>query len=211
MGGMTSVASLVDLIRQPIKKFMGTLAGLLNRLSGGRITPTSVTLTGFVMHLVIAYLIARKQFVIAGLLLIFFGLFDALDGALARLQKNDGPKGMFLDSVTDKIKEAVLYTSAAYALVASGETYIAVWAAAASGAALLVSYTNAWGEVALNALPKGHQRNRSFRTGLMQFDVRITIFIAGLLFNQLPSAIIIIAIGALLTALGRAISVMKKL
>lgn len=206
-----SPAKLVDFIRQPIKRFLGSLAALLNKLSGGRITPTAITLTGFAMHIAIAFLIARQRYVLAGVLLIFFGLFDALDGALARLQKTDGPKGMFLDSVTDKIKETILYTAATYALIATHHHQAAVWAAAACGASLLVSYTNAWGEVALSALPKNHQRNRTFRTGLMQFDVRIAVFIAGLLLNQLPAVMVIIAIGASVTALGRISSVLGKL
>ena len=191
---------------------MTKLAGVLNRLSGGRLNPSAITLVGFVMHIPIAWLIATRHNLWAAGLLVFFGLFDALDGALARVQKREGPKGMLLDSVTDKIKEVFLYLGVGYALIVTGGPYLVLWAVAACGASLLVSYVNAWGEVVLTNAPlANHQTNRSFRTGLMTFEIRMFVLVLGLLTNHLATAVIFIAIAAALTALERFVSIYRKL
>ncbi|MDQ5958686.1 MAG: CDP-alcohol phosphatidyltransferase family protein, partial [Patescibacteria group bacterium] len=64
---------------------MSKIAGLLNKISGGKITPNGITWFGFFMHIPIAYFIATGNLIIAGVGLIIFGLFDTLDGELARL------------------------------------------------------------------------------------------------------------------------------
>lgn len=207
---MSNLLQPIDNLRNQGKALMTQIARGLNKATGGKLSPAAITMTGFLMHFVIAWLIAQRRFVLAGVLLIFFGLFDALDGALARLQNTTSDKGMFLDSVTDKMKEVLLYTAAGYALVAAGKPYGAVWAVAAGTCALLVSYTNAWGEVALKDR-QNHTKNKTFRTGLMTFDVRMLVLVIGLLFNQLLPVLIIIAIGSFFTATSRARSVLSKL
>lgn len=191
---------------------MTQLAAILNTISGGRITPNYITFTGFGLHILIAILIATRHNIWAGVLLLVFGLFDALDGALARLQKTDGPKGMLLDSITDRMKEVILYSGVAYALVATGTTYGVVWAVAACGASLLVSYVNAWGEVVIGSSKStDHTTNRSFRSGVMTFEIRMFFIWIGLLSNQLLPLVVFLAIASTLTALGRLRSVMQKL
>ncbi len=202
----------LDRCRKIVQRGALAIAKLLNSVSGGRLSPNAVTLFGFAMHLPIALLIARGYFIYAGLLLIVFGLFDTLDGQLARLQGRASNVGMFLDSVTDRMKEALLYVGIAYFFVWSGQPNMAVWAVAACGAGLLVSYINAWGEVVTKDIKnEHHQTNKVFRGGIMSFDVRMFAIIVGLLFNQLPVAIVVIAILAWVTALQRVRMVMQKL
>lgn len=206
------INKVIDLIRLPLKQFMSYLAAILNKISGGRITPTSITLTGFSLHILIAILIATQHYVWAAVLLLIFGMFDALDGALARLQKSDSPRGMLLDSITDKIKEVMLHIGIAYALVATGKYYYAVWSVAACGASILVSYVNAWGEVLVSSRKSAdHTTNKSFRSGIMTFEIRMTVVFFGLLFNVLPQMVVFLSISSMLTALGRVKNVYKKL
>ena len=87
----------MEQIRNGVRTFMQHVAVGLDKLSGGRISPDAVTLVGLVMHLPIAYLIATQHFYWAAGLLVVFGLFDSLDGALARLQHKASPAGMLLD------------------------------------------------------------------------------------------------------------------
>lgn len=203
---------LLEQIRDLFRAGIRPIAKLLDRLSGGRITPSTVTLFGFAMHFPIALLIARGYFIYAGLLLIFFGLFDTLDGQLAKVQNRQTKHGMFLDSVTDKMKEAILYIGVGYFFVWSNQPWLAVWAIVACGAGLLVSYVNAWGEVVTKDLPREtHQTNKTFRTGIMTFDVRMFVLIVGLLFNVLGPAIIVIAVLAWVTALERVSLILKRL
>lgn len=171
-----------------------------------------ITLTSAFMHIGIAWLVAMEQNLLAALLLLVFGLFDALDGSLARLQGSESRFGMLLDSITDRVKEFVLYAGAAYAMIANGHQYWAVWAVLAAGSAFLVSYSNAWGEAMLAGRTKGsHTFNRTFRSGVMTFDVRLFIFWVGLLTNLVIPAIVIIAIGSVYTAWQRLYAINKAL
>ncbi|HEY1835226.1 MAG TPA: CDP-alcohol phosphatidyltransferase family protein [Candidatus Saccharimonadales bacterium] len=200
-------------IREPIRGFIGRIAIWLDRASGGKLSPEAVTLFGFAMHVPIALLIAMRHNIWAVVLLVIFGLFDALDGTLARLQNRSGPRGMLLDSTTDRMKEILLYVGAAYAIIAStGRPYLAVWAVAACGCSLLTSYVNAWGDAVMSRFHVNkHTTNKSFRGGLFPFEVRMFVLVVGLLSNRLAVAVVIITFGAAYTALGRLLKIFKRL
>lgn len=204
---------MIERIKQNVRILMRVLARILNSLSGGRITPNGITIFGLAMHIPIALLIATRHNLWAAGLLLIFGLFDTLDGELARLQHRESSSGRFLDSVTDRVKEVMLYLGAAYAIIAStGRSYLTVWVVAACGGALLTSYINAAGDaIVKDQKEEKHAANKAFRGGLMPFEIRMFIVFVGLLSNRLWIAIIVIAIGASLTALGRMIRVLRKL
>lgn len=204
--------SALDAGRDGVRAVMRRIARGLNTVSGGKITPNSVTLLGFAMHAPIAYLIAIESNYWAAGLLVIFGLFDALDGELARLQKRASNAGMVLDASTDRMKEVLLYTGVAYALASSANPKHAVWAVAACGASLCVSYVKAKGETAVQGSKlTPNQINRLFADGLMRFEVRMLALVIGLLTNQLAPAVAIIAITSALTAFSRLIRITRKL
>lgn len=201
---MVQSTSLLDVVRGVVRRGARQLAGLLNRLSGGTITPTSVTLTGLLAHLPIAWLIAQSHYAIAAVLLVVFGLLDTLDGELARLQNRASNGGMLLDASTDRMKEILLYTAAAYALSRTGYPLQAFWAVAACGGSLLVSYVKAKGETAVASHHQSHHdTNYLFADGLMRFEVRMFVLVVGLLSGYLLAALIVIALAAWGTALAR--------
>ena len=206
------VMNVLDGGRNVVRGVMRRIAKGLHGASGGSITPNTVTLIGFVAHVPIAYLIAMQQYVLAAVFLLIFGLFDALDGELARLQGKASSAGMVLDASTDRMKEVLLYTGVAYALASTVTPTDAVWAVAACGASLCVSYVKAKGETAVQGSGlTPNQINRLFADGLMRFEIRILILIIGLLTDQLVIAVAIIAVGSTLTALSRLIRITRKL
>jgi phosphatidylglycerophosphate synthase len=209
---MKAINILLDAARERVRWLMAGVARRLNRLTGGRIHPNAITITALLAHLPIAWLIALQTNVPAAILLIVFGLFDALDGGLARLQNRVSNAGMLLDATTDRMKEVLLYSGAAYALAASGQVYMGAWAVAACGGSLLVSYVKAKGETAVAGgdLPAS-EVNRLFQDGLMRFEVRMTALIIGLFAGQLAPAIIFIAVGSWLTAFGRLLNISRKI
>ena len=209
---MKLLNGFIDIIRDFMKALVGRFAIVLNTLSGGKLSPDVITLIGLFTHVPIALLIAMRQNYWAAGLLITFGLFDSLDGALARLQKTAGSRGMLLDASTDRIKEVILYTGAAYALVAGGYPFWTIWAVAACGASLVVSYVKAKGETAITGGNlTANEINRLFADGLMRFEVRMTILFVSLLANQLRFALIFIAITSGITAVGRLVKISSKL
>lgn len=203
---------LLDMSRNVVRSFMTKLARVLNVLSRGHLTPNMVTLTSFVAHVPIAYLISQNKLFPAAILLVVFGLLDSLDGALARLQKRASSAGMLLDASTDRMKEVLLYTGVAYALASGSSPETAVWAVAACGASLSVSYVKAKGETAISKEKlTPNEINRLFADGLMRYEVRMFLLVVGLLSNNLLEAIVLIAVLSTFTALSRLMRIYRKL
>jgi CDP-diacylglycerol--glycerol-3-phosphate 3-phosphatidyltransferase len=72
------------------------------------ITPNMLTLIGLVLNGVVAVLLATGHLVAGGVMIIVAGLFDLLDGALAKITARVSDFGAFLDSVVDRYSEAVV-------------------------------------------------------------------------------------------------------
>lgn len=205
---------IVDVIKSSIRSAIRILAVWLDKASGSRITPSMVTTASVVMHIPIAYLTAVGELQWAALLLIIFGLFDVLDGELARLQKRATRQGMLYDASTDRIKETLIYTGVAAYLVSGPDSQWAFLAVVASGASITVAYVKAKGEAAL-ALKKNmtnhHRLNRYFNEGVAPFEIRITIIVLGLLFSQVLMATVLVAILATVSVFMRLQNISRQI
>lgn len=204
----------MDKLKQAVRRLVRQVAVFVNWVSGGRVTPNAVTVFGVLMHGPIAVLIGLGDFVLAAILLVIFGLFDTLDGELARLQKRASLRGMLLDASTDRMKEVMLYTGAAYVLAGTTSPRTAVWAAAACGASICVSYVKAKGEGAIASQKHDIPHavlNRMFSNGVFSFEIRMALLVIGLAIGQLAPVLVVIAIGAALTALYRLILISRRL
>ncbi len=209
---MKALDQLLDRLRQIVRSAMNQLAIFLNQMTHGKLTPDIITLTGLFAHLPIALLIGQGFFLFAAPLLVIFGLLDALDGAMARLQKKASAAGMLLDATTDRMKEIFLYAGIAFWFVENDQTYGAVWAVAAIGGSLLVSYVKAKGETAVAGSGLSHAAvNRLFQDGLFRFEIRMTLLVIGLLVHQLLPLVVCITLFSWMTAMSRLISISRKL
>lgn len=209
---MKPLYNLLDAIRDSVRVVMRQVAVLINRLSGGNLSPDTVTIVGLLAHIPIAYLIIQSHFYWAAGLLIIFGLFDTLDGELARLQKRASSGGMLLDASTDRFKEVILYSGIAYWLAGTAHPRHAVWAVLACGASICVSYVKAKGETAVkNSKLTPNEINRLFQDGIIRFEVRMFLLVVGLLAHHLVWIVAIIAIVSSLTAIQRLVIIRGKL
>jgi CDP-diacylglycerol--glycerol-3-phosphate 3-phosphatidyltransferase len=77
-------------------------------LSKTGVTPNALTLINLGLNIVAAYVIAVGHFVPGGILILVSGLFDLLDGALARFAKQATKFGAILDSTVDRMSEAAI-------------------------------------------------------------------------------------------------------
>lgn len=202
-------------IKNSVRAQFVVLATLLNRYFGKWITPDGITYFGFFAHIPIAILIAQDHLVVAGILLIFFGLFDTLDGALARVQGVASPQGMFLDASTDRLKEMIIYTGLVYLFV---DNDYALWAPVAAvfacGLSLSVSYVKAKGEAALasSGARISHEKlNRIFDDGLGSFEIRMALLVVGCIVGSPQYAIAIIILIVMPTIVKRMQAVTKAL
>ena len=146
------------------------------------VTPNTVTLIGFVLNLgvtVIFILGAEDQHRSnlsyvgwAGGLILFAGLFDMLDGQVARIGNMSSRFGALFDSVLDRYSELVMFFGICYYLVAHHYFFSSLFAFLALIGSMMVSYTRARAE-GLGIECKG---------GLMQRPERIiTIGVSALL------------------------------
>lgn len=205
---------LLDIIRGGVRHMMRGIARFLNSLTGGKLSPNMVTITGLLAHIPIALLIAQGYLGYAALGLVVFGLFDTLDGELARLQKRPSAVGMFLDSATDRMKEIMLYCGIAVFMLNSPVTNAAiVILVAALGVSMLTSYLNAWGEVVLAnyTSTKDHKLNKTFRNGLLGFELRMFLIIVGLLTDKLAVVLSFILVLGILTVWQRFMNIIRHL
>ena len=193
----------ITTVKKYVRKGLSKVALWLHKISGGRITPNGVTWFGLIMHLPIGYLIAVGEFYLAVPLLIIFGLFDVLDGELARLTGKANAAGMVLDAFTDRLKETIIHAGLTFWLATSSVPELAIIPAIALGFSLSTNFLKAKAEVAYSVIHKGkidqHTLNRKFSDGALSFELRITLIIVALLIGTVPAIVVVeilIAIGA---------------
>ena len=95
--------NLQDTRRDLAYRITNPIVGILSK---SRITPNILTLANLVLNIVAAYAIASGHFLLGGLLILGSGLFDLLDGALARFTGQTTKFGAVLDSTVDRVSEA---------------------------------------------------------------------------------------------------------
>ena len=158
---------------------MTPVAVALGRLG---LTPNALTLIGFGIAVVAAVLAGAQLWLPAGLLVVFGGVFDLFDGALARATNQVSKLGAFMDSVFDRWGEGVVYIGIVWGAVVAGQTSVAILAAAAMTSAFMVSYTRAKAE-SLGFTPGTGMAN----VGLAPREIRIVILTVGLVLAGLWS------------------------
>jgi CDP-diacylglycerol--glycerol-3-phosphate 3-phosphatidyltransferase len=127
-----------------------TLRPLTDRLVAGRVHPNLLTTLGFLVTVCSAVAFDAHRVRMAGLLILLGGLFDILDGRVARLTGLGSKFGAFFDSTLDRISEIAvyfgilsLYNDYRLELGDVGMIYLVMLAMAGS---LMISYTRARAE-----------------------------------------------------------------
>ncbi len=134
-------------------------------------SPNAITLLGFAVCVVSAYLVASGWLLWGGVVFLAGGLLDLMDGALARLTGQETPFGALLDSVFDRLGEAALFVGlGVYALRADVSDEYRVTFITALLLALIfsqgVSYLRARGE-GLGVFTRAGVMTRTERVALL--------------------------------------------
>lgn len=174
------------------------------------LTPNMLTLIGFGIAVIGAYLAAIQVWIPAGLVVGFGAAFDLFDGALARATGKTSKFGAFMDSTFDRAGEAVVYIGLVVGLLRLNDTNGAALAAAAMAAAFMVSYSRAKSESLGFSSGTGMAN-----VGLAPREVRSVILVVGLIgaaFNYqiLIGALALIAILATVTTIQRILFVYQQ-
>ena len=185
---MTYTRALGLFFGRIIEKIVGALA-----LS--RIHPNFLTFLGLVINIWAAFLFSGGRFRAAGYVLIGAGLFDMVDGRVARETNRVTRFGGFFDSVLDRYSDlAVLMGMLVYYASINRFFYIVLTALAMTGS-VMVSYSRARAE---NAIPK-------CKVGFLERPERVVLLILGALANRMAPVIWATAVLANLTVIHRMI------
>lgn len=85
------------------------LRGIIAFLIFLKVRPNHLTFLGFLITVVVAYEFAVGNFVTGGFVLILAGLFDMVDGMVARKLGEATAFGAFFDSIMDRYSDLIMY------------------------------------------------------------------------------------------------------
>ncbi|MGB8984697.1 MAG: CDP-alcohol phosphatidyltransferase family protein [Anaerolineales bacterium] len=187
---MPSQKTFSDYLRLWFKWVLDPLGGFFNRLG---ITPNMMTMLGLLGNAVGAYYLARGQMLTGGLFVLLMTPIDALDGTMARLRGEASDFGAFVDSVTDRYSELIIYGGLLYHFLQLGDPLGGMLVFGAAAGSVLVSYVKARAE------GLGYEA----KVGLLTRVERYLVLAPSLVFNQPFIALGIIAVFANITALQR--------
>jgi CDP-diacylglycerol--glycerol-3-phosphate 3-phosphatidyltransferase len=171
---------------------------LMTALGRIPVTPNQITVVGVALTFVAAVLTALGYLRWAGIVLIFAGTFDILDGALARSSGKAYPYGAFLDSTLDRYSEGAIYMGlAAYFASTPGplQRWLLLATVAALAGSFLVSYVRA----------RAQSLGFTCDSGLFARPERVVVTVVGLILGGvvLYGVVFLLAILTNLTALQR--------
>lgn len=140
---MTSKKTFTDYLRLWFKWVLDPLGKLFLRLG---LTPNMVTMLGLLGNTVGAYFLARGDYLGGGILVAVMTPIDALDGTMARLRGEAGDWGAYVDSVSDRYSELIIYGGLLYHFLSVGDVKGGMLAFGAAAGSVLVSYVKARAE-----------------------------------------------------------------
>jgi CDP-diacylglycerol---glycerol-3-phosphate 3-phosphatidyltransferase len=164
-------------------------------LALSRIHPNVLTAVGLVINAWAAWLFAQGKFQWAGVVVIGAGLFDMVDGRVARASNQVTRFGGFFDSVVDRYSDlALLMGLLVYYASINRPFYIVLTAIVMTGS-VMISYARARAEC---TIPK-------CKVGFLERPERVVLIIIGALFNRMAQVLWVIAVLSNLTVIHRMI------
>lgn len=187
---MSPNKTFTDYLRLWFKWVLDPLGGFFNRLG---LTPNTMTMLGLLGNTVGAFYLARGNMLTGGLLVLLMTPIDALDGTMARLRGESSDFGAFVDSVSDRYSELIIYGGLLYHYLNTSDILGGTLVFAAAAGSILVSYVKARAE----GLGYGA------KVGILTRVERYLVLAPSLVLNQLYIGLGIIAVFANITALQR--------
>ena len=179
-----------------IGKVAGAIIDTIVRwLALSRIHPNVLTFIGLVINIWAAWLFAAGSFRWAGVVVIGAGLFDMVDGRVARATSQVTRFGGFFDSVVDRYSDLALFMGLLVYYASINRFFYIVLTAVVMTGSVMVSYTRARAE---NTIPK-------CKVGFLERPERIVLIIIGALFDRMAAVLWVIAVLSNLTVIHRMI------
>lgn len=170
-----------------------------------------VTLVGLLLSIVTALVIASGLVIAGGALVLFAGIFDMFDGAMARVRNAATTFGAFLDSTLDRYSESIILGGLLFYALQRPTLHEALWPWAneqewmivlifvAAIGSLMVSYAKA----------RAEGLGLECKMGLLARPERVVILAIGLLTGTTIWALTLLAMLSHVTAVERIVHVWR--
>jgi len=175
---------------------------IVTPLASSGLTPNMLTVVGLLLSLFVGLVIATGHVSIGGALLLFAGIFDMFDGALARVTGRASVFGAFFDSTLDRIAEAGIglgllwYYAFHHDMVGATLLYLVIVGS------LMISYARA----------RAEGLNLECKVGLMARPERVIILSVGLMLGPVvtPWVLLLLAVSTWYTVVQRIVHVWRE-
>lgn len=182
--------TFTDQMRVRFRGVLDPIGAFLNRIG---LMPNTMTILGLLGNTVGAIFLSQGQMTYGGLIILAMGPVDALDGTMARLRGEPSEFGAFVDSVTDRYSELVIFGGLLIFYAQQGNWVAALATYLAASGSVLVSYVRA------RASSLGYET----KVGILTRMERYLVLAPTLVLNIPLVGLWIIAILANITALQR--------
>ena len=174
---------------------------IVHGLALTRISPNMLTFVGLVINVAAALFFGfassdnnqPRRFIYAGLVIIGAGIFDMVDGRVARATNQVTQFGGFFDSVIDRYSDVALFFGLLVYYARANRFFYVVMVAFVMVSSVMVSYTRARAESLI----------ASCKAGFMERPERIVLVIIGALFNRMGPVLWVIAVLSTITVIHR--------
>ena len=184
--------------RKGVDKVLDPIGVFLSRIG---VTANALTASGIVIAGIGSLFIGQGRLFLGFIFLILTGLPDALDGAVTKASGTSSVRGAFLDSVSDRVTDILLFCGIAWYLASNESGRIMMLPVAVMGAAMLISYQRAKAE-SLGFDAKG---------GIMERAERFIVLALGLLISNILIPVLwVMLILTFITAIQRFIKVWNQ-
>ncbi len=189
---------LSNLIGRGGKFLLDQIVGFLTHF---KINPNILTFTGVLISFWAAFEFCYGNFLRGGIVVIAAGLFDMLDGQVARVSGTETRFGAFYDSVIDRYSDVIILQGLMVHYARQQMLEYVVLVGVVFMGAVLTSYTRARAE---SLIP-------SCKVGFMERPERIVLLIIGGLANRMEAVLWILAVLGNWTVINRIYYTWKEL
>jgi CDP-diacylglycerol---glycerol-3-phosphate 3-phosphatidyltransferase len=168
---------------------------IVRGLALSKIHPNVLTFIGLLINIVAAGLLASGRFRAAGFVILGAGIFDMVDGRVARETNQVTRFGGFFDSVLDRYSDLALLMGLLVWYGSINRPFYVVLTAIVMTGSVMVSYTRSRAE---NVIP-------TCKVGFMERPERVVLLIIGALFDRMAPVLWVIAVLSNITVVHRMI------
>jgi len=181
-------------VTRGIGLFFGRIIqAIVSALALSRVHPNVLTFIGLLINIWAAFLFGYGRFLYAGLVVIGAGLFDMVDGRVARETNRVTRFGGFFDSVLDRYSDLALLVGLQVYYSSINRPFYVVLTAIVMMGTVLTSYARARAE---NTIPK-------CKIGFLERPERVVLLIIGALANRMAPVLWVIAVLSNITVISR--------